>query len=327
MQRTILAIAVLLLLATACPKTDNTAPGGTSASAPPPGAPPDAAPGDSPHAMPDSGNKEQELIARGQELFTDYVVTKTGLTCANCHSISPMMDEGKIYIARNAYTMTRRGIWRANSEEQIASGMGEAASLGGAITMCVTAPYYNNTAGLPADDLAALTAFINTLDKPELEAAPIISKASYPMPAAGLTPDREHGKEIYETSCKFCHDNAVRGIESLAGAKDWLTPIQVMAKVRKAEGDWYNDYKGQAYACIDPLARQLALLGINVAHAQELDNPHGIVNPHGDPDGAAAEPAMDESELFPMNAMPGYAPEILSDQDVVDVAFYVAEEL
>ncbi len=319
MLRTLLAIAAVLVLATACPKPEGAIVADTPVAAPPAAKP--AA------AQPAPEQSAPELIARGQELFTGTQQSKTGLACAACHSLSPMMDEGKIYIARDAYTMTRRGVWRATSAEQASAGAGEAATLKDAVALCVSAPYYHNTAGLPAEDLAALEAFIKTLDKPELAAAPVISQAHYAMPAAGLAPDRAHGKEIYATSCKFCHDNAVRGIESLAGATDWLTPIQVMAKVRKVEGDWYNDYKSQTYACADPLARQLALLGISAAYAQEAGAAPPEVNPHTGQPVAAEEEQIPADELFPQNAMPGYAPEILSDQDVVDVAFYVVEEL
>jgi mono/diheme cytochrome c family protein len=325
MVRLMVLLCGLAVLLTACPKQ----PKGTS-STPAPVAAVQQEQGPTTE-VPAEITPEQS-IARGQEIFTGTAYSKTGLTCAMCHSMSPTMDEGKIYIASNAYTAARRGTWRVKSQAAQAAGTDGVNDLIEAVNMCVTAPYMNNGEKLTPEDANAIQTFLKSIDT-KVEGGDKLVPAldNYPMPAAGLTPDREHGKVIYETSCKFCHDNGIKDLPSLAGAKDWLTPIQVMAKVRKVQGDWFNDYKTQTYACANPLARQLALLGISVAYAEEAGAtppPSAAAPPAGEPGAAPpAEATAGTDEIFPENAMPGYPPEILTDQDVVDVAFYVAEEL
>lgn len=315
MLRLLITFSALALLITACPKQTTTPPSAA------PSAPPPATASQAPPML-----SESELVARGQEIFTGKEYSATGLTCAMCHSLAPSMDEGKIYIASTAYGAAGRGAWRVHGEDQLAAGTGDAPTLEEAAALCVSAPYMNSPQPLSAEDGQALAAFYKSIGVPEArDGAAFLSAENYPMPAAGLTPDREHGRVIYETSCRFCHDNGIEGLPGLVGAKDWLKPIQVMAKVRKAEGDWYNGFKDQTYAGADPLARQLALLGISPAYAQEAEAepPAGGMEPGAEPAGEAEE----EDEAFPENAMPGYAPAILTDQDVVDVAFYVAEEM
>jgi mono/diheme cytochrome c family protein len=167
---------------------------------------------------------------------------------------------------------------------------------------------------IEGDDATALTAFFENIATDD---EPFIIAMATALPSPGLVPDKENGRRIFEMSCTICHDVGLEGMPSLHGAKDWLNPVQVMAKARKF-GDWFNDNKNATYAVHRPSAI-LAALGVIVACAEE----------EGD---EATEAHMNheheaEEGLFPADAMPFYGTDILTDQQVVDVAFYVAEDL
>jgi mono/diheme cytochrome c family protein len=192
---------------------------------------------------------------------------------------------------------------------------------------------------LSPEDGAAMEAYLKSISRSDAkDAAPFVIARTDKLPAPGLKPDKAAGKLLYEQSCKHCHDAGIEGLESLAGAKDWLTPVQVMAKVRKLDG-WYEKYEGQKYAVASgsasaqTLAELRRALGITVVHAQETG--HDEAAEHSEAGEHHEEAEHDEEgehheegeELFPEGSMPFYGTDILSDQQVVDVSFFVAEDM
>lgn len=335
-MKTVAALAALLLAATAI----SGCPGGggkgaaTQSSSPPPAARDTAgtsAPADS---APSAGT---DPVARGQAIYAGTEYSNTGLSCAHCHAASAAEAEGRIFIAHSGYGAATRGAWKITSQAQLDAKKGFAATLVDAANACVGAPYMNHKEKLiEGADAAALTAYLESISDPAAKdgQAFIIARAKS-LPVSGLKPDKAHGQQIYEQSCKHCHDAGIKGLEELEGAKDWLNPVQVMAKVRKLDG-WYDNNKDAKYASLNhgrgsQLAALYRALGVNSALAEE--------NPCGNPCGGSGEAAEHEQgeghaegedgedDIFPEGAMPFFGTDILSDQDVVDVAFYVAEEL
>jgi cytochrome c len=276
---------------------------------------------------------EAELVARGDAIYhgTDY--SSTGLTCAHCHASSVEQEAGQKFIAHTAYGAATRGAWKITTQAQLDAKAGYAKSLAEAANACISAPYMNHKEKLSTDDALAMEAYLKSISKADAwDSAAFIIARSTMLPAAGLKPDKANGKLIYEQSCEKCHDAGIPGLEELHGAKDWLKPVQIMAKIRKLD-NWYEGYEGKDYASAADM-RLLAFLrsmGVNPVMAQ--DNP--CSNPcagtaeeqhaEGEADGHHEE--GEEDEVFPEGAMPFYGTDILSDQEVVDVAFYVAEEV
>lgn len=316
----ICALGAVALLLTACPGGD----GGRSETADTQGSS-----GQQPSQLADTASQpatkqvspaDADPVERGRQIFhgTDY--SRTGMSCNMCHATSPGQLADTIFIASTAFGAAPRGAWKISSEQQLAAGQGNAPTLADAANVCITAPYMNNDGKLSDADREAVIAYFESIAVPDApDAGPFILATSRSLPESGLVPDYENGGRIYEMSCERCHDSGL-SIPSLHGASDWLTPIQVMAKVRKIEGDWYNDFEGQSYAAASPVARRMALLGISTAHAAE--NPCAG-NPCAEMQAGGTVPQGE----FPKDAMPFYAPRILSDQDVVDVAHYIAERL
>lgn len=274
-------------------------------------------------AVPAKGGADDPR-ARGEQLFTQPILSTTGLSCADCHSLEPKPAPGRIYIAHSLHDVALRRAWWVPDAAAQQAFSGGAASLEDAIVHCVTAPYLNYRAVIDQHELATLSLYLRSqLDPSSTGGKPRVTQQSWPLPKPGLKPDLANGARIYREACLNCHGK-YEGIEKLEGAKDWLTPLQIMAKLRKAPGDWYNDNKGKTYARAHrPLtARLLALAGIESAAAQDGGGSSG----GGQETAPGVEGAAQagEEEIFPEGAMPGFAPDILSDQDVVDVAHYVA---
>lgn len=332
-MKSVAALAALLAAATAI----SGCPGGgkqdaTSASAPSARA---TAPDSAPEAQPTAA---ADPVERGKAIYTGTDYSNTGLTCAHCHAASAAEEEGRIFIAHSGYGAATRGAWKITSQEQLDAKKGFAATLVEAANACVGAPYMNHKEKLiEGEDAAALLAYLESISDPAAKdgAAFIIAKAKA-LPAGGLTPDKENGKRIYEQSCEHCHDAGIEGLEELHGAKDWLNPVQVMAKVRKLDG-WYENYETAKYAqgprrpaAETRFAGLYRALGLSTALAEENpcgENPCGEAHEGHDHEGHEHHEEGEEHDVFPEGAMPFFGTDILSDQDVVDVAFYVAEEV
>ena len=266
----------------------------------------------------------EDPVAKGRLIFGGTTYSATGLACANCHAAAPESDARQLYIAHSAYGMTSRGAWWITTQAQLDAKQGAAATLADAANKCVSAPYMSGTRMIEGDDAKALEAFLSFIAKPEAkDAKPFIIKQATALPPKGLKPNLENGKRIYEMSCTHCH-GVIKGIDELKGAKDWLNEVQLMAKVRKL-GDWFNDNKKAKYAYDAHRGAHVAQwLGLAPALAAE-PAPGG-----GAPAGTGAQPPTKGSggqTVFPKDAMPFFATDILSDQDVVDVAFYVIQKL
>lgn len=274
----------------------------------------------------------EDPVAKGRLIFGGTTYSATGLTCAHCHAAAPESDARQLYIAHSAYGLTSRGAWWITTQAQLDAKQGAAATLAGAANKCVSAPYMSGTRMIEGDDAKALEAFLSFIAKPEgKDAKPFIIKQATALPPKGLKPNLENGKRIYEMSCSHCH-GVVKGIADLKGAKDWLNEVQVMAKLRKL-GDWFNDNKNAKYAYTPYRGAHLAQwLGLAPALAAEPAPGEGAPPEAGaqpPAEGAGADQSGDSGgqDIFPKDAMPFFATDILSDQEVVDVAFYVIHKL
>ncbi|MCB1216256.1 c-type cytochrome [bacterium] len=266
---------------------------------------------------------EAELVARGREIYYGTEYSNTGLTCAHCHAGSPDEEQGARLIAHTGYGAVPRGSWKHTSQAELDAKMGKAATILDAANFCVGAPYMAHKEMLiEGEDGAALTAFMVSIADPTAwDAQPFLLDLNRSMPVAGLTPNMENGERIYEHSCEKCHDAGIDGLEDLHGLGDWMNPMQLMAKIRKQK-NWYDEYENASYAALPShdLDRAVAwMLGIDTAWAQD-ENPCAE-NPCGGHD----DHEEHEDGTFEENAMPHYASDILSDQDVVDVAHFIIE--
>jgi len=314
MRRSVIVLMSVLFTVASCPKSDSGTEVPSSTSTPPKV----QTPVPEPVAL--------DPVGRGNEIYfgTDY--SNTGLTCAHCHAPSAADDANRIYIAHSCYGAVPRGAWKITSQEQLVAGKGNVATIVDAANICVKAAYMAHGEQLiEGDDAESLNAYLASIADPMApDAKAFVIETSRSVPAAGLSPDVAHGQEIYSQSCSHCHGAGIEGMPELTGASEWLNPLQVMAKIRKVKGDWFNDYADQEYASAPAWQeRLLALMAVAIAHAQE--NPCGENPCAENPCGEEPEPEADE--VFAKGAMPFYASDILSDQDVVDVAHYVANKL
>ncbi len=266
----------------------------------------------------DTMDTAADPVARGKEIYfgTDY--SNTGLSCAHCHAASPEDEANGKLIAHTGYGAVSRGSWKNTDQAMLDAGEGRATSVVDAANKCVGAPYMAHKEQLiEGSDADALAAYMDSIaDESAWDAAAFVIEVQRSMPVAGLTPDMENGERIYENTCERCHDAGIEGIEELHGLGEWMTPMQLMGKIRKMP-DWYNAYEGVEYASLSShsLDRAVAwMLGSTVAHAQEA-NPCGEHNDLG----------SDDHTVFSEDAMPFFASDILSDQDVVDVAHFIIE--
>jgi cytochrome c len=268
-----------------------------------------------------------DLAARGKEIYFGMEYSNTGLSCADCHAASPADEANGKLIAHTGYGAAPRGSWKHTDQAMLDAGAGRAATLLEAANMCVSAPYMNSKDHqISGQDGEALEAYMASIADPSAwDAAPFVIEVSRSMPAAGLTPDMENGHSIYENTCERCHEG-VEGIEELHGLGEWMNEMQLMAKIRKMP-DWYDSYESATYANVGrPDAGRVVawMLGSNVAYAQD-GNPCGDNPCAGNPCGAnpCGEAHADGDAIFGEDAMPFFASDILSDQDVVDVAHYL----
>jgi cytochrome c len=282
----------------------------------------------------------QDPIQRGKIIFAGTEYSGTGLTCVHCHAVSASMDIDRLYIAHSAYGAAARGAWWIMDQAQFDAKQGAAATLADAANKCISAPYMQGKQPLNPEDAKAIEAFYASISDPAAkDSAPFIHAAPTALPPAGLKPDKVNGKRIFDKGCCACH-GLINGVPDLHGAKDWLNTVQVMAKVR-ALPDWEAGNKDAKYALNNwPFMRLARALGLTPAFAQE---PGAGTQPpaEGNPPAAGAPPAAggeagaapaaeagaQEDRVFPENSMPYFAQDILSDQDVVDVAFYVTEDI
>lgn len=266
-------------------------------------------------------------VERGREIYygTDY--SNTGLTCAHCHAASPEEEANGKLIAHTGYGAMPRGSWKHTSQEMLDAGEGRAATIVDAANACVKAAYMDHGEQLiEGTDGEALTAFMESIaDETAWDAEPFVIEVNRSMPVGGLTPDMENGERIYENTCEGCHEAGIDGLVDLHGLGEWMNTMQLMAKIRKLD-DWYGAYENAEYATLPShnLDRAVAwMLGSTVAHAQE-GNPCGD-NPCGDHSHESHEGHDHGDSPFSEDAMPFFASDILSDQDVVDVAHYIIE--
>jgi mono/diheme cytochrome c family protein len=275
--------------------------------------------------------------ARGEAIFTGTDYSKTGLTCAHCHSASKNDEVDHIFAAHSAYGMSGRGAWWVMTPEQLTAKKGEAATLSDAANRCIAAPYMAN-AGKPLspEDAEALTVYLTSIyDAQAKDSAPFLIAKALSVPPGGLTPDKTNGQRIYDTSCSQCH-GVVDTVPRLEEKKFELNVVQIMAKVRGL-ADWETTYKTANYSVgQEPSGGPVTWLLYGMrAYAQEGAPPEAAppaANPPAGGEGAAPGPsgAGGEAEAaspFAENSMPWYATDILSDQDVVDVAFYIFQDL
>jgi hypothetical protein len=267
----------------------------------------------------------RDPVTRGQIIFSGKEFSATGLSCANCHAASANPE--RIFIAHSAYGAAARGAWWITTQAEFDAKLGQAATLVDAANKCVSAPYMGGKKLIEGDDAKALEAFYQSISDPSAkDSAPFIQTPPTALPAKGLKPNSLNGQRIYDNSCSHCH-GAIEGIVDLKDANTWLNEVQVMAKVRKLP-DWETANKDATYAYQAWPRLQLAqVFGLRAAFAQ--DPGAGAPPAATAPPAAGAPPAATAGEQpgFPENAMPYYATDILSDQDVVDVAFYVIQNL
>lgn len=298
MLRLLLAALILMTLIVAgCPRGDDAD---------------DAEPGVEPEVDADA-----TAVDRGRAIFVGTDYSATGLTCAHCHAIMPQDEQNRIFIAHNAYGAAQRGAWWIKTQEQLDAKKGEAETLVDAANVCVAADYLAHGDELiDGEDAEALLAFYESIaqaDEPFL-----IAKASG-LPAPGLTPDKVNGKRIYDQSCSHCHAAGIEGLPELAGLAEWMevNPVQIMAKIRGLDGDWYDDFAGMDYAKMDAAAG---------SPEDKVVTPDGAEDAE-EGEAGHAEHDEDEHGVFEEGAMPFYTTDILSDQYVVDVAYYIVEDL
>ena len=242
-----------------------------------------------------------------------------------------------VFAAHSAYGMSGRGAWWVMTPEQLTAKKGEAATLSDAANRCIAAPYMAN-AGKPLspEDAEALTVYLTSIyDAQAKDSAPFLIAKALSVPPGGLTPDKTNGQRIYDTSCSQCH-GVVDTVPRLEEKKFELNVVQIMAKVRGL-ADWETTYKTANYSVgQEPSGGPVTWLLYGMrAYAQEGAPPEAAppaANPPAGGEGAAPGPsgAGGEAEAaspFAENSMPWYATDILSDQDVVDVAFYIFQDL
>lgn len=257
---------------------------------------------------------QQDPVNRGKMIFSGTEYSATGLSCANCHAVSA--NPARIFIAHSASGTLARGAWWIMTQAELDAKQGEAATFAEAANKCVSAPYMGGQKLIAGDDAKALEAFYQSISDPAAkDSAPFIQTPPKALPPKGLKPDPANGKRIYEASCSRCH-GAIKGIVDLQDANTWLNEVQVMAKVRHLP-NWEDGNKDAKYASYPGRLMRLAqACGLRLAFAQA---------PGAGADAAAGGDS--EQEIFPEKAMPYFASDILSDQDVVDVAFYVIKDL
>jgi mono/diheme cytochrome c family protein len=279
----------------------------------------------------------QDPLSRGKMIFSGAEFSATGLSCANCHAASASAEQGRIFIAHSAYGAVARGAWWITTQAEFDAKLGQAATLVDAANKCVSAPYMGGKKLIQGDDAKALEAFYQSISDPAAkDSAPLIQTPPKALPPKGLKPDKANGKRVYEESCSHCH-GMVKGIVDLTDANTWLNEVQVMAKLRHLP-DWEKSNKDAKYAYHAwPYMRLAQTFGLTPAFAQAPGAggkpPAGAAPPAAGttpPAGASADTAAGDGgdgRIFPENAMPYFATDILSDQDVVDVAFYVIKDL
>jgi cytochrome c5 len=307
------ALLVLALVVAGCPKSQQSGTGGGNETA--------AAPETT---LPEEVAQDEAStpVDRGRAIYfgTDY--SSTGLTCAHCHAVSPDDEQGRIFIAHSGYGAARRGAWKITTQAQLDAGQGFAKTVVDAANVCVKAPYMDHGDKLiEGSDADALTAFLDSIAQDD---KPFIIARAKELPPPGLTPNMANGERIFEQSCSHCHDAGIEGLPDLDDAHTWLNPVQIMAKVRKLTPRWYEDYKNMDYANMeqmpggdDEVVNPCNPCGTGVDEDEE----------HKGGESGEAEEGGDEERVFKENAMPYYGTDILSDQDVVDVAFYLIEGL
>lgn len=271
-------------------------------------------------------------IERGYDIFHTTEYSNTSLVCANCHADSERTGKERVYVASSGHGAFSRGAWKISSQKQLEAGEGHAKSLIDAANICVKAPYLNHAEqlieGSDADALLAYLESIATADE-----AFVIGRTKK-MPVGGLLNDEENGMRIYSIGCKNCHDVGLEDVPELAGASDWLNALQVMAKVRKIGGDYYGDWVDLDYADyaageeipVNGLASSDNPCGENPCNEGHDHDAHGEGPDEGQDDGNDAG-HDDDHGMFAEGAMPFYSTRILSDQDVVDLAYFISEKL
>jgi hypothetical protein len=262
---------------------------------------------------------------RGKAIFTTAEYSATGLTCATCHA-QKSQEPGRIYPAHSACGMTARGTWWIKTPAQFTEKRGEAATLSDAANRCIKAPYMKGENKLSREDAAALEEFLGSIADPGAkDGKPFLIQKALAPPVGGLKAGKENGVRIYEQACLLCH-GTFGNIPDLKAIGAEFNPVQVMAKVRGI-ADWETKYKDAQYALAprQPGGGWLAWTGLSLAYASEA-TPAPSAAPATGSAGAEA-PSGDPAGSFAENSMPWYALDILSDQDVVDVSFYICVEL
>lgn len=279
----------------------------------------------------------QDPVQRGKMIFAGTEYSSTGLTCIHCHSVSAAMEADRLFIAHSAYGAQARGAWWIMDQAQFDAKQGEAATLAEAANKCISAPYMQGQQPLSAEDAKALEAFYASIADPAArDSAPFIHAKPPALPPAGLKPDKVNGKRIFDNGCSACH-GVIKDIPDLRTVKSGLNTVQLMAKLR-GRPDWETANAEAVYTMRHwPFMRLARAFGLAPAYAQEpgAGAPPAAAAPPatgaqpGAEAGAAAgaEAGAAGSGIFPENAMPYFAADILSDQDVVDVAFYVKEDI
>lgn len=307
----LVALIALALVVAGCPKGQQAGNGTGDQTAAVPATPP------SEEAPPGGAGSP---VDRGREIYTGTDYSNTGLTCANCHALSPDDEKDRIFIAHSGYGAARRGAWKITTQAQLDAGQGFAKTVVDAANVCVKAPYMDHGDKLiEGDDAVALTAFLDSIAQDD---KPFIIARAKALPPPGMTPDMENGKRIFEESCEHCHDSGIKGLPDLDDAYTWLNPVQVMAKIRKLTPNWYNDYQNTDYMNMEQTPDSSDDEVVNPCG----DNPCGTgVDDEGEQEGNEPGEGEEEDNVFKKNAMPYYGTDILSDQDVVDVAYYVTK--
>ena len=323
MSKFTITVVVFALLLTACPgggsdsgKQATTSPGASNTGGKQTGSPAtQTAPVKTADADP---------IQRGYEIFHTTEYSNTSLACVNCHADSERSGTERVFIASSGHGAFSRGAWKITSQAQLEAGAGHADTLIDAANICVVAPYLNHAEqlieGSDAESLLAYLESIATADE-----AFVIERPKQ-MPVGGLLNDDVNGYQIYHNSCRNCHDADLKDVPELVGVSDWLNALQLMAKIRKIGDDYYGDWEGMDYSDYAE-GEEIPVSGLASSANPCSDNPCGDGHDHSahgaGPDSHGAAP----DRMFAEGAMPYYSTRILSDQDVVDVAYFLAKQL
>jgi thiosulfate dehydrogenase len=143
-----------------------------------------------------------EAVAYGRSLFTETPVyanhyTKSRVACASCH------------LGAGTAPYSAPVIGSTQAYPQFSKRAGRKINLDDRIEECMTRS--ENGTPLPADskEMLALKAYINWLSTPHPDQLKYTGRGLEPLPE--LTPDPQHGAQVYAAQCAGCHGSNGEG--------------------------------------------------------------------------------------------------------------------